>query len=52
MTTVALKDWLKQWLELVKADHAQQLEQRHWRELDAFERQMRLKDERLESFRW
>lgn len=52
MTTVALKDWLKQWLEVVKAQHAQHLEQRHWRELDAFERQMRLKDERLESFRW
>lgn len=52
MTAVALKDWLKQWLEVVKADHAQQLEQRHWRELDAFERQMRLKDERLEAFRW
>ncbi|KAG0587963.1 hypothetical protein KC19_2G205000 [Ceratodon purpureus] len=52
MSTVALKDWLKQWLEVVKNQHAQHLEQRHWRELDAFERQMRLKDERLESFRW
>lgn len=52
MTIMALKDWLKRWLEVVKAHHAQHLEQRHWRELDAFERQMRLKDERLESFRW
>jgi hypothetical protein len=52
MTIMALKDWLKLWLEVVKAHHAQHLEQRHWRELDAFERQMRLKDERLESFRW
>ena len=52
MTIMALKDWFKQWLEDVKAHHAQYLEQRHWRELDAFERQMRLKDERLESFRW
>jgi len=51
MTPVALKDWLKQWLEVVKAHQAQHLEKRHGREVDAFERQMRLKDERLESFR-
>lgn len=51
MTAVALKDWLRQWLEVVKAHHAQHLEKRHGREVNAFERQMRLKDERLESFR-
>jgi len=51
MTPVALKDWLKQWLQVVKVHHAQHLEKRHAREVDAFERQMRLKDERLESFR-
>lgn len=51
MTPMALKDWLKHWLEVVKAHHAQHLEKRHGREVDAFERQMRLKDERLESFR-
>lgn len=47
-----MKDWLKNWLQAVKSQHAQHLEQRHWRELDAFERQMRVKDERMESFRW
>jgi predicted RNase H-like nuclease (RuvC/YqgF family) len=47
-----LKDWLKNWLQAVKSQHAQHLEQRHWREIDAFERQMRVKDERMESFRW
>lgn len=52
MTAASLKDWLEQWLEAVKSHHAQHLEQRHWREIDAFERQMRLKDERVESFRW
>ncbi|XP_024393565.1 uncharacterized protein [Physcomitrium patens] len=52
VTAASLKDWLEQWLEAVKSHHAQHLEQRHWREIDAFERQMRLKDERVESFRW
>lgn len=51
MTPAALKDWLKQWLEVVMAHHAQHLEKRHGKEVDAFERQMRLKDERLENFR-
>ena len=51
MTVAALKDWLNQWLEVFKTHHAQHLEKRHCRELNAFERQMRLKDERLESFR-
>lgn len=51
MTPPALKDWLKQWLEVVMAHHAQHLEKRHNKEVDAFERQMRLKDERLENFR-
>ncbi|KAG0571155.1 hypothetical protein KC19_6G215300 [Ceratodon purpureus] len=51
MTVGALKDWLKQWLEVVKTHQAQQLEKGHCRELNAFERQMRLKDERLECFR-
>lgn len=51
MTAAGLREWLKQWLEVVKTHHAQHLENRHCRVLNAFERQMRLKDERLESFR-
>lgn len=51
MTVLALKEWIKKWLEAVKRHHTQHLEKWHRREIDAFERQTRLKDERLESFR-
>ncbi len=39
------------WVELVKSRHAAQLEDKHWREIEAFERQMRAKDERIVAFR-
>jgi len=40
-----------EWVELVKSRHAAQLEDKHWREIEAFERQMRAKDERIAAFR-
>lgn len=52
MRNQALKEWLEEWLHAVKIRHASSLEQRHWHELDSFERQMHVKDERMESFRW
>lgn len=39
-------------LELEKSRYAFKLEQRHWQEIDAFERQMKARDERMEAFRW
>lgn len=43
---------LQDWLELEKARYASKLEQRHWQEIEAFERQMKARDERMEAFRW
>jgi hypothetical protein len=40
-----------EWIELVKSRHAAQLEDKHRREIEAFERQMRAKDERIAAFR-
>lgn len=40
------------WLELEKARYASKLELRHWQEIDAFERQIKARDERMEAFRW
>ncbi|KAJ7551735.1 hypothetical protein O6H91_06G026600 [Diphasiastrum complanatum] len=42
---------MQQWEESYKDRQTIHLEQRHWHEIDAFERQMRAKDERMEGFR-
>jgi hypothetical protein len=41
----------KEWLEVVKGRHTAHLEDRHWHEVQAFERQMRVKDEKIGVFR-
>eukprot|EP00250_Pteridium_aquilinum_P015892 c22823_g1_i1 orf=1102-3486(+) len=43
---------LKDWLELEKSCCTYKLDQRHWQNIDAFERQMKARDERMEAFRW
>ncbi|KAI4337979.1 hypothetical protein L6164_016338 [Bauhinia variegata] len=43
---------LEEWVRSEAEKYATMLEQRHHSELDAFAEQMRLKDEKLESFRW
>ncbi|KAI4307098.1 hypothetical protein L6164_030322 [Bauhinia variegata] len=43
-----LEDWVRSEAE----KYAAMIEQRHHSELDAFAEQMRLKDEKLEAFRW
>eukprot|EP01018_Ginkgo_biloba_P023159 Gb_22965 [translate_table: standard] len=45
-------DQLQNWIGLEKSTHAKQLEQKHWQEMDTFARQTRVKDERVEAFRW
>lgn len=42
---------LRDWLELEKSRHCYKLEKRHRQEIDAFERHMRARDERMEAFR-
>lgn len=39
-------------LELENGRHPAPLEQKHWQELNAFSRQMRVKDEKMDYFRW
>lgn len=39
-------------LELENGRHPAPLEQKHWLELNAFSRQMRVKDEKIDYFRW
>jgi hypothetical protein len=41
----------KEWLEVVKGWHAAQLREQHRHEVEAFERQMRVKDEKIGAFR-
>ncbi|MCO5557745.1 hypothetical protein L7F22_011316 [Adiantum nelumboides] len=42
---------LQEWSKLDKSRLTYKLEKRHWQEIDAFERQMRARDERMEAFR-
>lgn len=41
----------KEWFEIAKGRVASQLEERHWHQIETFERQLRVKDERLKAFR-
>jgi hypothetical protein len=41
----------KEWLEVVKGWHAAQLKEQHRHEVEAFERQMQVKDEKIGAFR-
>ncbi|XP_028790054.1 centromere-associated protein E-like [Neltuma alba] len=43
---------LEEWVRAEAEKYAGMIEQRHHIELDAFAEQMRLKDEKLEAFRW
>lgn len=43
---------LEEWVRAEAEKYASMIEQRHHIELDAFAEQMRLKDEKLETFRW
>ncbi|XP_054799430.1 LOW QUALITY PROTEIN: uncharacterized protein LOC129303888 [Prosopis cineraria] len=43
---------LEEWVRAEAEKYASMIEQRHHIELDAFAEQMRLKDEKLEAFRW
>ena len=43
---------LEDWMRAEAERHAALIEQRHHLELDAFAEQMRVKDEKLEAFRW
>ncbi|KAK4277576.1 hypothetical protein QN277_015553 [Acacia crassicarpa] len=43
---------LEEWVRAEAEKYANMIEQRHHIELDAFAEQMRLKDEKLEGFRW
>ncbi|CAM6012681.1 unnamed protein product [Sphagnum balticum] len=51
MTKHGLKEWLKGWLEAVKAQAVVQIEEQHHHELDSLKIQMNMKDEKLDSFR-
>jgi hypothetical protein len=51
MTKHGLKEWLKGWLEAVKAQAVVQIEEHHHHELDSLKIQMNMKDEKLDSFR-
>ncbi|KAG0594402.1 hypothetical protein M758_UG074300 [Ceratodon purpureus] len=41
----------KAWFEVVKGRFATQLEEKHWNQIETFERHLRAKDERLSAFR-
>lgn len=41
----------KAWFEVVKGRFATQLEEKHWNQVETFERHLRAKDERLSAFR-
>lgn len=43
---------LRDWVRMEAEKYAMVLEQRHYAEIEAFTEQMRLKDEKLEAFRW
>ena len=43
---------LEEWIRAEAEKYASMIEQRHHIELDAFAEQMRLKDEKLEAFKW
>ncbi|XP_077227311.1 ribonuclease P protein subunit P38-like protein [Tasmannia lanceolata] len=43
---------LEDWVRLETEKYTSILEERHYAEIDAFAEQMRLKDEKLEAFRW
>lgn len=43
---------MEEWVRAEAEKYANMIEQRHHIELDAFAEQMRLKDEKLEAFRW
>ncbi|KAH9296270.1 hypothetical protein KI387_039858, partial [Taxus chinensis] len=40
------------WIKLEKDRHSAQLDQKHWQKLDAFSRQIRVKDDRMEALTW
>lgn len=41
----------KAWFEVVKGRYAAQLEEKHWHQIESFERQLRAKDAKLSVFR-
>lgn len=49
--TPRVLDRLEDWAKLENVRHPAQLEQKHWQELNAFSRQMRVKDEKMDYFR-
>lgn len=48
--TPSVLDRLEDWIKLENGPHPAQLEQKHWQELNAFSRQMRVKDEKMDYF--
>lgn len=48
--TPRVLDRLEDWIKLENVAHPAQLEQKHWQELNAFSRQMRVKDEKMDYF--
>ncbi|XP_057856398.2 uncharacterized protein LOC131065768 isoform X2 [Cryptomeria japonica] len=50
--TPRVQNGFKDWIKLDKARHAARLGKKHWQKLDAFSRQNRINDDRMEALNW